>query len=96
MSAFYPSTIQIMNIDPSTLIFKMILDPSQYDVRGGDIPYHGITDVQLVKENSDSFTGDVSKEVIDNFQTKNYLSTGYKWLNLPSINDIFEEIQCRK
>ena len=85
-----------MNIDPSTLIFKMILDPSQYDVRGGDIPYHGITDVQLVKENSDSFTGDVSKEVMDNFQTKNYLSTGYKWLNLPSINDIFEEIQCRK
>ena len=95
MSAFYPSTIRAMNIDPSTLIFKMILDSSQYDVRGGDIPFNGITDVQMVKTNSDSFTGDISKEVMDNFQTKNYLYTGNKWLNLPSVNDVYEEILKR-
>ena len=41
MSAFYPSTIRAMNIDASNLIFKMILDPRQYDVRGGDIPFNG-------------------------------------------------------
>ena len=95
MSAFYPSTIRALNIDPSTLIFKMILDSSQYDVRGGSIPFHGITDTQIVKKNGDSFTGDIAKEVMDNFQTKNYLSMGYKWLNLPSVNDVYNELKKR-
>lgn len=94
MTAFYPSTIFAMNIDPSTLIFKMYLNPNQYDVRGGEIPYHGITDVQMVKENNDSFVDDVGKEVMDNFQTGNILSTGHKWMNLPSVNDVFNE--CMK
>lgn len=92
MSRFYPSCIGAMNIDPSTLIFKTIVDPSNYDVRGGDIPYHGITDVQVVKENNDSFAEDIAKEVFDNFQTRNWLSVGYKWLNLPSVNDIYKEV----
>ena len=95
MSAFYPSTIRVMNIDPSTLIFKMILDASQYDVRGGNLPFNGITDVQLVKKNSDSFTGDVAKEVMDNFQTRNYLSMGHKWMNMPSVNDVYKEL-CKR
>ena len=93
MSAFYPSTIRAMNIDPSTLICKMILNANQYDVRGGEIPYHGITDVQVNDHNTDSFVGDIAKEVMDNFQTKNYLSTGYKWLNLPSVNEMYEYIK---
>lgn len=92
MSAFYPNTIQVMNIDPSSLIFKMIINASEYDVRGGDIPYHGITDIQLYKNNSDSFTDDIAKEVMDNFHTKNYLYFGYKWLNLPSINETYRRI----
>lgn len=92
MSAFYPNTIQVMNIDPSSLIFKMILNASEYDVRGGDIPYHGITDSQIYKNNSDSFTDDIAKEVMDNFHTKNYLYFGYKWLNLPSINQVYRRI----
>ena len=95
MSAFYPSTIRAMNIDASNLIFKMILDPTQYDVRGGDIPYHGITDSQLVSINKDTFVDDVSKEVMDNFQTGNILSTAHKWLNLPSVNDVYKEVQKR-
>lgn len=95
MSAFYPSTIRAMNIDPSTLIFKMILDSSQYDIRGGDIPFNGITDAQIVKTNSDSFSGDIAKEVMDNFQTRNYMSTGHKWLNLPSVNQVYEELNRR-
>ena len=90
MSSFYPSTIFAMNIDPSTLIFKMILDSRQYNVRGGKLPFNGITDIQLVDENTDSFSGDVAKEVMDNFQTRDYVSTGHKWMNLPSVNDIYE------
>lgn len=92
MSSFYPSTIFAMNIDPSTLIFKMILQPNQYDVRGGKLPFNGITDVQLVEENSDSFSGDVAKEVMDNFQTRDYVSTGHKWMNLPSVNEVYNEM----
>ena len=94
MSAFYPSTIRVMNIDGSTLIFKAIINPDQYDVRGGDIPYHGITDTQVVVENGDSFKDDIGKEIFDNLQTKNYLFTGNKWMNLPSVNDIYDI--CKK
>ena len=92
MTAFYPSTIFAMNIDPSTLIFKMIISSDQYDVRGGKLPFNGITDVQLVAENSDSFSGDVAKEVMDNFQTRDYISTAHKWMNMPSVNEVYEEM----
>ena len=95
MSSFYPSTIFAMNIDPSTLIFKMILLADQYNVRGGKLPFNGITDVQVVEDNSDSFTGDIAKEVMDNFQTRDYVSTAHKWMNLPSVNDVYEEM-CRQ
>ena len=71
----------------------MYLDASQYDVRGGKIPYRGITDIQLNKNNSDSFQGDIANEVFDNFQTKNYLSLGYKFLNLPSVDEMSKIIE---
>ena len=92
MSAFYPSTVGAMNIYPPCLIFKMILDASCYDVRGGNIPFNGITDVQMVKDNDNSFTGDVAKECMDNYITKNYISFAHKWLNFPSISDVYKTI----
>lgn len=92
MSRFYPSCIGAMNIEPSCLIFKCKLDPSQYDVRGGDIPFNGITDTQMVKTNSDSFETDVAKEFFDNFQTRNWLTLGNKWMNMPSVNDVYEKL----
>ena len=96
MTAFYPSTVGAMNIYPTCLIFKMILPASQYDVRGGTIPFNGITDVQVVKENTDSFNGDIAKEVIDNFITKNYLAFAHKWMNFPTVSDVYTEIQNRR
>lgn len=93
MSRFYPSCIGAMNIEPSCLIFKASLNPNQYDVRNGDIPYHGITDVQINEKNTDSFDTDVAKEVFDNFQTRNYMSVGMKWLNMPSVNDVYERLK---
>lgn len=88
MTAFYPSTKYVLNIDASKLIFKVIINADCYDVRGGKIPFHGITDTQLVKTNDDSFVDDIAKEVIDNFQTGNYLSTGYKFMNLPDMSEM--------
>ena len=91
MSAFYPNTIYAHNIDPSTLFFKAIIAASQFKNRGGRVNYHGITDVQLVPDNKDSFSDDVAKEVFDNFQTRNYLSIGHKWNNLPTVTEMFME-----
>lgn len=95
MSAFYPSTIRVLNIDESTLIFKVILDSSQYDVRGGNIPYKGITDIQLIETNTNSFNDDIAGEVIDNFQTGNYISTAYKFMNLPNAEKMYEKLKKR-
>ena len=86
MSSFYPSTIAANNIDPSCLVFKVIMNADQFTVRGGTVPYNGITDLQLVAENNDTFTGDIAKEAFDNFQTGNPISTAHKWLNLPSVD----------
>lgn len=92
MSAFYPNTNYELNIDASTLIFKVIVDPKQYDCNGGDIPFKGITNVQMIKTNSPSWTDDMAKEIFDNFQSKNYLSLGYKFMNLPSVVEIEKEL----
>lgn len=94
MSAFYPNTIIATNLDCSTLIFKAIIRGDQYDVRGGDIPFHGITASQMVEENKDSFlAGDVAKELIDNFQTKNIITFAHKWMNAPSLSDIYSRLK---
>lgn len=93
MKAFYPSTQMGNNMSKSTLIFKFYLDCNKYDVRGGEIPFHGFTDVELVEDNTPSFVGDISAEVIDNFQCGNILSTGRKFLNLPSISDLVSQIK---
>lgn len=95
MKAFYPSTIYVLNIAPSTLIFKATVLADNYDVRGGDIPFHGFTDNQLVKTNNDSFTGDIASEIFDNFQTGNILSTAHKFLNLPTVAELEKEL-CSK
>ena len=92
MTAFYPSTIYVLNISAATLIFKVTVRADQYDVRGGVIPFHGFTDVQIVKDNKDSFTGDIAGEIFDNLQTGNYLTTGHKFMNLPTIPEIEREI----
>ena len=90
MSAFYPSSIIAMNIDSSTLIFKVICNSNQFRQRGGKLEYHGITEKQLVKDNKDSFEGDIGKEIFDNLQTKNYISTAEKFMNLPGVTELYK------
>ena len=36
---------------------------------------------------------DMAKEIFDNFQTGNVLTTGYKWLNLPSAEECLEYLE---
>jgi hypothetical protein len=85
-----------INISRTTLIFKVELDCSVYDVRGGTIPFHGFTDVEMVEDNTPSFTGDISAEVFDNFQCGNILSTGRKFMNLPSISELANTLKENK
>ena len=89
MSAFYPNSIDAMNIDASTLIFKTIMDMSQYNICGGELPFNGITGDYFDKDS------DGAKECIDNFQTGNYLTTGTKWFNMPNVHDIFNRCMER-
>lgn len=93
MKAFYPSTIMALNISKSTLIFKVVVDAANYDVRGGEIPFHGFTDVEMVEGNPVSFAGDISAEIFDNLQCGNILSTGRKFMNLPSLSELVDEIK---
>lgn len=87
MSAFYPSSIFAMNIDPSTLIFKTIMPIDQFDMFGGSMKFKGITK-DFFEEDDDG-----AKECMDNFQTGNYMTTGSKWLNLPNISKVYKKIK---
>lgn len=93
MSAFYPSTIRAMNIDPSTLIFKMIIKPDVYDVKGGDLKFNGFTDVQLMEKNRDTWLEDIAPEIIDNYKTGNIITFAHKWLNFPTITDVYKKLK---
>lgn len=94
MSAFYPNGITVFNIGASCLIFKVIVSPKQYNVAGGSIPFNGITDVQIIKSNENTFaTEDISKEIFDNFQTGDITTTMHKWMNAPSVVDVYRELK---
>lgn len=95
MSSFYPSTIFAMNIDPSALHFKTILDASQFDILGGPLKIHTYSHIRTLPKEASDFHDDVAKEAFDNFQTKNWLSTGRKWFNLPSVDKLYEKA-CKK
>lgn len=87
MASFYPNSAIASNIDASTLIFKMIMDKEQFR-HNGYLLINGITNLYFDSNEVD----DLSKECIDNFQTKNYLTFGHKWLNLPSVDMVYDEL----
>ena len=92
MSAFYPYTIIVNNIIASALSFKMVLEAKAFSNRGGKYKFNGYTDISLLPDEDDSFSGDISKELADNLQSRNYISLAHKWLNYPSVNEIYEKM----
>jgi hypothetical protein len=87
MSSFYPSSIFAMNIDPSTLIFKTIMPIDQFENYGGNLKLRGITNDYF------NIGDDAAKECIDNFQTGNFTTTGTKWLNLPTVDEVYKVLK---
>ncbi len=83
MASFYPSSIMEMNIDPSCLLFKTIVNSSQFVTN--EVGYNGI--ITLPDDE------DIGKEVFDNIQTGNILYVGHKWFNLPSVEDVLKECE---
>ena len=104
MTAFYPSINMAGNLHECTLIFKVILPPSEYrltkeqkkDTQNLYAEYKGITDEFLVVDENNKIVEDISKEVFDNFLTRNYLSFGYKWLNMPDVNEVYEYLKRKE
>lgn len=87
MSAFYPNSIIGSNIDQSTLIFKLILPMSQYDIFDGELKFKGITG-----DDFEDASVDGAKECIDNFQTRNYMTVGSKWMNMPNVYEVYKQL----
>jgi hypothetical protein len=86
MSAFYPSTIDAMNIIASALIFKAIVPMAQF---GKD----KLSINSFVAENYTEDDLDCARDVFDNFLTRNYLYSGHKWFNLPSVEEVYARLK---
>ena len=69
-------------------------EPSQqFTINGGDKPIHTISHIPLLPDKISDFKDDVAKECFDNFQTKNYLTMGRKWFNLPDMEEMYKKLK---
>ena len=97
MGSFYPSTVISHNITQSAMYFKVIIDPKQFKPAGGKLKVNTITDHPRLPTLISTFKGeDISKEVFDNLQTRDYLSFGHKWFNLPNITELFTKYKKKR
>lgn len=86
MEAFYPNSIQGMNITPNALIFKAYISSNQFIKSVCNI--NSIFKDAYLQPNSD-----IAKDVFDNFLTGDYLYSCHKWMNLPSVEDVYDRIK---
>lgn len=86
MKAFYPNTIQAMNITPNALIYKAYISSNQF--------VKGVCKINTIFNDVYQYPDlDVAKDVFDNFLTGNYLYSCHKWMNLPSVEDVYNKIK---
>ena len=76
----------------NNLIFKSTVDAKQFDVLNGDKPVNTISHIPLLPDAESDFIDDVAKECLDNFYTRDWLSAGHKWFNLPTIDELYEAV----
>jgi hypothetical protein len=83
----YPSIIMAFNIDSSTQIGKIIIDPI--------VTEHSSNIASVAKTYTD-ITGlkikDMADMFVDSIQARDFISTGQKWFNLPSIEELSMEV----
>lgn len=83
--AFYPNSNRSMNITPNALIFKAYVSSNQF--LKGDKSVHG-----MFKDMYNVPDCDVAKDLFDNFLTHDYLYSCHKWMNLPSVDEMYDII----
>lgn len=98
MGAFYPSIKIASNMDPITLLYKASFNndefiSGQYRNRSLNIRYFE------VDKNNKERRIDITGEAVNTYVSKNILTFGYNYLNLPSITDLASTIEkelCNK
>lgn len=80
-SSMYPWTIISFNISAKTLIGKLLID-NKY--------YHG--NAKDIYEEDPSLKFEAGKEFIENYITKDLVRLGVNWFNLPSMEEMINEL----
>lgn len=99
-AAMYPHIIISFNIERHTMICKLIIPDITEDTYDHIFTNDEIVDIDVDDENGDeekefNIGYDSGKDFLDNYLTKDYLSIGSKWFNLPDINEIHNEFISR-
>ena len=101
-SSMYPHIIIAFNIERHTMISKLIIpdiNEDKYDhiFTNDEIIdiNNDIDDEDSDEEKEENIGYDSGKDFMDNYLTKDTLSIGTKWFNLPDINEVHNEFKKR-
>lgn len=87
MGAFYPSIKVITNMDPITMLFKAKFNNDEFI--SGQFSNKSLNQLYSeIDKNGNPRDVEVIGEAVNTFCSKNPLTLGYNWLNLPSINEL--------
>ena len=99
-SSMYPHIIISFNIERHTMICKIIIPDITEDKYDHIFNDEDIIDVDVSEDDSDEekeaeLGYDSGKDFLDNYLTKDILSMGTKWFNLPDINEVHKQFKDR-
>lgn len=87
MGAFYPSIKIASNMDPITLLFKGSFDNDEFI--SGEMSNRSLNTAYFEKDkNGNTRRLDHTGEAVNTYVSKNILTFGYNYLNLPSITEL--------
>lgn len=87
MGAFYPSIKIASNMDPGTLLFKASFDNSEFT--SGEFNNRSLNTKYVEKDKNGNVRKlDFTGEAVNTYVSKNILTFGYNYLNLPSVTSM--------
>jgi len=99
-SSMYPHIIISFNIERHTMICKIIIPDVTEDRYDHIFNDEDIIDVEYSEDDSEEekeieLGYDSGKDFLDNYLTKDTLSMGTKWFNLPDVNEVHNQFKKR-
>ena len=89
MEAFYPSIKIVNNMDASTLLYKASFDNDEF--LSGEFTNRSLNQTYREKDKKGKDRAiDFTGEAVNTFASNNLLTFGYNYLNLPSVEDLYE------